>query len=68
MREEDRLQEQDLHPMRAQNHSEVEDWPGYFAADLAAGEGRDTLELLQQGWRAVATDGHPDATGDPVRD
>jgi len=89
MREEDRPQEQNLPPMRAQDHSEVEDWPGYFAAvlgkgaretliaaldsfaregftgglavDVAAGEGRDTLELLKQGWRVVATDGHPDA-------
>ena len=29
--------------------------------DIAAGEGRDTLELLGHGWRVVATDGHPDA-------
>jgi tellurite methyltransferase len=76
-------------PMRAQDFSEIEDWPGYFAAvldkgardtlvaaldsfdregfdggfafDIAAGEGRDTLELLGRGWRVVATDGHPDA-------
>jgi len=76
-------------PMRAQDYSEVQDWPGYFAAvlgkgaretlvaaldsfaregftgglaiDIAAGEGRDTLELLKQGWRVVATDGHRDA-------
>jgi hypothetical protein len=75
--------------MRAQDYSEVQDWPGYFGAvlgkppretlvaaldafaresfagglaiDLAAGEGRDTLELLDRGWRVVATDGHPDA-------
>lgn len=32
-----------------------------FAVDLAAGEGRDTLELLKRGWRVVATDGHPEA-------
>lgn len=32
-----------------------------FAVDLAAGEGRDTLELLRRGWRVVATDNHPDA-------
>ena len=32
-----------------------------FAVDIAAGEGRDTLELLKRGWRVVATDGHPDA-------
>jgi len=75
--------------MRAQDYSEVQDWPGYFgsvlgqgaretlvaaldafaregftggfAVDLAAGEGRDTLELLERGWRVLATDGHPDA-------
>ena len=75
--------------MRAQDYSELEDWPGYFGAvlgkppretlvaaldafalenvtagtalDLAAGEGRDTLELLRRGWRVVATDSHPDA-------
>jgi tellurite methyltransferase len=27
-----------------------------FAVDLAAGEGRDTLELLARGWRVLATD------------
>ncbi len=32
-----------------------------FAVDVAAGEGRDTLELLQQGWRVLATDAHPEA-------
>ncbi|MDA0334506.1 MAG: class I SAM-dependent methyltransferase [bacterium] len=32
-----------------------------FAVDLAAGEGRDTLELLRRGWRVLATDGHPEA-------
>ncbi|MBT6146550.1 MAG: class I SAM-dependent methyltransferase [Gemmatimonadetes bacterium] len=32
-----------------------------LAVDLAAGEGRDTLELLRRGWRVVATDGHPEA-------
>lgn len=32
-----------------------------FAVDLAAGEGRDTLELLSRGWRVLATDAHPDA-------
>ncbi len=75
--------------MRAQDYSELEDWPGYFGAvlgkppretlmaaldsfdreefargtalDLAAGEGRDTLELLNRGWRVVATDSHPEA-------
>lgn len=28
-----------------------------IAVDVAAGEGRDTLELLGRGWRVVATDG-----------
>jgi tellurite methyltransferase len=32
-----------------------------FAVDVAAGEGRDTLELLKRGWRVVATDSHPEA-------
>lgn len=32
-----------------------------FAMDLAAGEGRDALELLARGWRVEATDNHPDA-------
>jgi len=32
-----------------------------LAVDLAAGEGRDTLALLERGWRVVATDGHPGA-------
>jgi len=78
-----------LPPMRAQDYSEVLDWPGYFTAvlgkgaretliaaldsferegfagglaiDIAAGEGRDTLELLSRGWRVVATDAHPEA-------
>ena len=76
-------------PMRSQDYSEMEDWPGYFQSvlgkgpretliaaldsfaqegvthglgvDIAAGEGRDSLELLRQGWRVVATDNHPDA-------
>ncbi|MSO31133.1 MAG: class I SAM-dependent methyltransferase [Acidobacteria bacterium] len=38
-----------------------EGFSGGLAVDIAAGEGRDTLELLKQGWRVVATDGHPDA-------
>lgn len=32
-----------------------------LAFDLGAGEGRDTLELLNRGWRVVAIDGHPEA-------
>ena len=75
--------------MRAQDFSEIEDWPGYFGAvlgkepretlvraldlftdegfagglavDIAAGEGRDTLELLKRGWNVVATDGNREA-------
>lgn len=89
MREPDQPNEPDVPPMRSQDYSEVEDWPGYFASvlgkgaretliaaldlfaqegftaglgvDLAAGEGRDALELLRRGWRVVATDNHPDA-------
>ena len=81
--------EPDPPPMRSQDYSEVEDWPGYFASvlgkgaretlvaaldrfaqegftaglgvDIAAGEGRDALEMLRRGWRVVATDNHPDA-------
>lgn len=34
--------------------------PG-LAVDLAAGEGRDTIELLERGWSVVATDNHPEA-------
>lgn len=89
MREEHPTEEPEQPPRRAQDYSEVADWPGYFGAvlgkpprdtlvaaldafaregftggvavDIAAGEGRDTLELLERGWRVVATDGHPDA-------
>ena len=89
MGDSDQPSEPDLPPMRAQDFSEVQDWPGYFGAvlgkgaretlvaalesfaqegftgglavDVAAGEGRDTLELLHRGWRVVATDGHPEA-------
>ena len=32
-----------------------------LAVDLAAGEGRDSLELLKRGWRVLATDDHPEA-------
>ena len=32
-----------------------------FAIDLAAGEGRDSLELLGRNWRVLATDNHPEA-------
>ena len=38
-----------------------EGFTGGLAVDIAAGEGRDTLELLKRGWKVVATDGHPDA-------
>jgi hypothetical protein len=36
--------------------------PG-VAVDLAAGTGRDTLELLRRGWRVIAIDGESEATG-----
>jgi hypothetical protein len=32
-----------------------------YALDLAAGEGRDSLELLSRNWRVLATDNHPEA-------
>ena len=38
-----------------------EGFTGGLAVDVAAGEGRDTLELLNRGWRVVATDGLPEA-------
>ena len=31
-----------------------------LAVDLGCGEGRDTAELLRQGWKVHAIDGHPD--------
>ena len=89
MAEPDQPNDPGVPPMRSQDYSEVEDWPGYFASvlgkgaretlvaaldsfaregfteglavDIAAGEGRDALELLRRGWRVVATDNHPDA-------
>ncbi|RKZ08333.1 class I SAM-dependent methyltransferase [bacterium] len=89
VQEPDRQNKQSLPPMKSQDYSELEDWPGYFESvlgkgaretllaamdsflregfdeglgvDIAAGEGRDTLELLRQGWRVVATDNHPAA-------
>lgn len=81
----------DLPPMRAQDYSEAEDWPGYFASvlgkepretlvaaleafesegfrgglgvDIAAGEGRDSLEMLRRGWRVIATDNSAEGFG-----
>ena len=32
-----------------------------LAVDIAAGEGRDAMELLARGWRVLTTDAHPDA-------
>lgn len=32
-----------------------------FAIDLGSGDGRDTAELLRQGWRVLAIDGEPEA-------
>ena len=34
---------------------------GELAVDLGCGEGRDTVELLNRGWRVVAIDSSPDA-------
>jgi hypothetical protein len=79
--------ESGLPSMRAQDYSEMEDWPGHFesvlgkepretlvraldlftdegfagglAVDIAAGEGRETLELLKHGWKVVGADGTP---------
>jgi len=31
-----------------------------FAVDLGCGDGRDTIELLQRGWRVLAIDGEPE--------
>jgi tellurite methyltransferase len=89
MPELDQPNESGAPPLRSQDYSEMEDWPGYFQSvlgkgaretliaaldsfaregftegfgvDIAAGEGRDSLEFLRQGWRVVATDNHPDA-------
>jgi hypothetical protein len=89
MPEPGRSDDPDARPMRSQDYSEAEDWPGYFGSvlgkgaretliaamalfaredvhdglgvDIAAGEGRDSLELLERGWRVVATDSHPEA-------
>jgi SAM-dependent methyltransferase len=89
MEEPDLSNDAQLPPMKPQDFSEANDWPGYFGAvlgkgaretlvaaldafaregvtgglavDVAAGEGRDTLELLSRGWRVVAADGHPEA-------
>jgi len=38
------------------------DAPGH-AVDLGCGTGRDTLELLDRGWRVLAIDSEPDAIG-----
>lgn len=32
-----------------------------LAVDLGCGDGRDTVELLQRGWRVLAIDGEPEA-------
>ena len=42
MREHDQPEESELPPMRAQDYSEMEDWPGYFGAVLGK-EPRETL-------------------------
>ncbi|MEC4815643.1 MAG: methyltransferase domain-containing protein [Scytonema sp. PMC 1069.18] len=35
--------------------------PSRFAVDLGCGDGRDTVELLRQGWRVLAIDGEAEA-------
>lgn len=40
----------------AQKYFQIENKVGGVAADLGAGTGRDTLFLLQQGWRVLASD------------
>jgi len=45
----------------ALNSFEQEGFKSGFAVDLAAGEGRDSLELLSRNWRVLATDNHPEA-------
>ena len=37
------------------------------AVDLGCGDGRDTMEILQRGWQAIAIDGSPDAIERLVR-
>ena len=45
MGQQDQPGEANLPPMRAQDYSEVEDWPGYFGAVLGKGT-RDSWALL----------------------
>ncbi len=45
----------------ALNSFEQEGFKNGFAVDLAAGEGRDSLELLRRNWSVLATDNHPEA-------
>ncbi len=45
----------------ALNSFEQEGFYNGFAIDLAAGEGRDSLELLSRNWKVLATDNHPEA-------
>ena len=45
----------------ALDHFEKEGRTSGFAVDIAAGEGRDTVELVKRGWSVVATDNHPEA-------
>ncbi len=45
----------------ALNSFEQEGFYNGFAVDLAAGEGRDSLELLSRSWKVLATDNHPEA-------
>jgi tellurite methyltransferase len=47
--------------LTALDNFEKEGFHQGFAIDLAAGEGRDSLELLRRNWRVLATDNQPEA-------
>lgn len=42
-------------------HAQAPDALPKFAVDLGCGDGRDTVELLNRGWRVLAIDGEPEA-------
>jgi len=46
MREQDEPGDPGMPPMRSQDYSEVEDWPGYFASVLGKGARETLLEAL----------------------
>ncbi|MEB3182586.1 MAG: class I SAM-dependent methyltransferase [Nostocaceae cyanobacterium] len=49
--------------LAALEHFQSENSPkqSLFAVDLGCGDGRDTVELLRQGWRVLAIDGQSEA-------